>query len=386
MRRGATDAIDADRSPEELPAYLAAIVESSDDAIIGKTLDGIVTSWNPGATRIFGYTADEMIGESISRLVPPDRPDDARQILERIRRGERVHHYETERVRKDGRRIDVSLSVSPINDASGTIIGAAKIARDVTERRHVERERERLLADAQQARAIAEAASRAKDELLSVVSHELRTPLSAMLGWVAVVKRDKLSPERRAAAFATIERNGRLQEALIRDLLDMSRIVTGRLRLERARVDLRRVVEATIEGVRPTAAAKGVTLRTAVAVDATVEGDVVRLQQAISNVLDNAVKFTPSGGTVDLRMERSDGRARIVVRDTGCGLAPDFLPHVFEAFRQAEAVASRMSGGGLGLGLAIAHSLVGRHGGTITGESAGEGAGATFIITLPAAE
>jgi PAS domain S-box-containing protein len=385
MRRATTDPVPGDRSPDEVAAYLAAIVESSDDAIIGKTLDGIITSWNAGATRIFGYTAEEMIGQPISLLVPADRPDDARQILERIRRGERVHHYETERLRKDGRRIYVSLSVSPIKDASGTIVGASKIARDVTERRDAEEERERLLADAQQARALAEAASRAKDDLLSVVSHELRTPLSAMLGWVAVLKKGKLPPARVSAAFETIERSGRMQEELISDLLDMSRIVTNRLRLELAPVDLRALAEATADGIRPAASAKDVTLRTSTAVEAIVVGDAVRLQQALSNVLDNAVKFTPAGGSVELRLERTDRDARIVVRDSGAGLAAGFLPHIFEPFRQAENVTSRKSGG-LGLGLAIARDLVERHRGTITAENAGEGTGAIFTITLPLSE
>jgi PAS domain S-box-containing protein len=385
MRRATTDPVPGDRSPDEVAAYLAAIVESSDDAIIGQTLDGIITSWNAGATRIFGYTAEEMIGQPISLLVPADRPDDARQILERIRRGERVHHYETERLRKDGRRIYVSLSVSPIKDASGTIVGASKIARDVTERRDAEEERERLLADAQQARALAEAASRAKDDLLSVVSHELRTPLSAMLGWVAVLKKGKLPPARVSAAFETIERSGRMQEELISDLLDMSRIVTNRLRLELAPVDLRALAEATADGIRPAASAKDVTLRTSTAVEAIVVGDAVRLQQALSNVLDNAVKFTPAGGSVELRLERTDRDARIVVRDSGAGLAAGFLPHIFEPFRQAENVTSRKSGG-LGLGLAIARDLVERHRGTITAENAGEGTGAIFTITLPLSE
>jgi PAS domain S-box-containing protein len=370
------------RRAEEIASYLAAIVESSDDAIIGKTLDGIITSWNPGAIQLFGYTPEEIIGQPIARLVPPDRPDDATRILERIRRGERVDHYETERLRKDGRRIYVSLSVSPIKDETGAIVGAAKIARDVTERRRAEEERERLLAETQQARAQAEAASRAKDEMLSIVSHELRTPLSAILGWVAVLKKGKLSPSRTAVAFDTIERSGRMQEELIDDLLDVSRIVTGRLRLEIAPVDLYAVVRAAADGIGPDALGKGLTLHTSIDGGMTVSGDVIRLQQAVSNVLENAVKFTPSGGSIEVRLERAAAEARIVVRDTGCGIRPDFLPQIFQPFRQAEDVKSRKRGG-LGLGLAIVQSLVERHGGAVTAESAGEDAGATFTITLP---
>src|SRR5262249_6033940 len=159
------------------------------------TLDGVVTSWNRAAERLFGYTAEEMIGQSIMRLVPPDRPDDVTKILTAVRRGERIEHYETERVRKDGTRICISLTVSPIRDGSGRIIGASKIARDVTDRKRAEAEREQLLNAAEEARAEAERASGAKDELLSMVSHELRTPLAAMLGWVAVLRRGKLPPE-----------------------------------------------------------------------------------------------------------------------------------------------------------------------------------------------
>ena len=214
--------------PEEAQARLAAIVEGSDDAIIGKSLDGIVTSWNQGAERIFGYTAEEMVGSPLSRLVPPDRPDEVPSILAAIRRGERVEHFDTERVRKDGQRIQVSLSISPIRDATGDVIGASKIARDVTDRKRAEEERERLLAEAKQARAEAEAASRAKDQLLSIVSHELRTPLASMLGWVRVLRQGKVSPERAARALQSIERSGRIQAELIDDLLDVSRITTGK--------------------------------------------------------------------------------------------------------------------------------------------------------------
>jgi PAS domain S-box-containing protein len=368
--------------PGETHARLAAIVEGSDDAVIGKSLDGIVTSWNQGAERIFGYTAEEMVGRPLARLVPPDRPNEIPSILAAIRRGERVEHFETERMRKDGERIQVSLTISPIRDATGNVIGASKIARDVTERKRAEEEREQLLAEAKRARAEAEGASRAKDQLLSIVSHELRTPLASMLGWVRVLRQGKVSPERAARALETIERSGRMQAELIEDLLDVSRIVTGRLRLNLAPVDLRAVAQAALDAIRPDTAGNGVRLEASLDAGGTVLGDTIRLEQVVSNLLNNAVKFTPAGGSVELRIERTDREARIVVRDTGRGITPEFLPQIFEPFRQADDVKTRKTGG-LGLGLAIVRSLVEQHGGTLTAESAGEGTGSTFTVTLP---
>ena len=374
--------ISSRRHAEEVHGHLAAIVESSDDAIVGKSLDAVVTSWNRGAERLFGYTAAEMVGQPIARVVPPDRPDDVRDILATIARGEHVDHYETERMHKDGHRIHVSLSVSPIRDASGRIIGASKIARDVTGRKLADQERERLLAEARQARAEAEAANQAKDQLLSIVSHELRTPLASMMGWVRVLSQGKLTPERTARALQTIERSGRLQAEMIDDLLDVSRIVTGRLRLNLRRVDLGAVARAALDAIRPDAAAKEIRLEASVAAGVAVVGDTTRLEQIVSNLLNNALKFTPAGGCVELRLERSADEARLVVRDTGRGIAPEFLPQIFEPFRQADDVKRRKTGG-LGLGLAIVRSLIEQHRGSVKAESAGQDAGATFTVTLP---
>ena len=379
---GTAAAISARERPGEAQERLAAIVEGSDDAIIGKSLDGIVTSWNQGAERIFGYTAEEMVGTPLARLAPPDRPNEVPSILAAIRRGERVEHYETERIRKDGQRVQVSLSISPIRDAAGNVIGASKIARDVTERRRADEERARLLAEAERARAEAVAANRSKDQLLSIVSHELRTPLAAMLGWVRVLRQGKISPERAARALQTIERNGQMQAELIDDLLDVSRIVTGRLRLKLAPVDLRAVAQTALEAIRPDTAENGVRLEASLDGGGTVLGDATRLLQIVSNLLSNAMKFTPAGGCVELRVERTDREGRIVVRDTGRGIAPELLPHIFEPFRQGDDVRTRKTGG-LGLGLAIARSLVQQHGGTLKAESAGEGTGSRFTVTLP---
>jgi PAS domain S-box-containing protein len=362
---------------------LAAIVDSADDAIVSKDLNATIMSWNAAAERIFGYTAEEVIGRPIIMLLPPERRHEEDTILATLRRGERIAHFETVRVRKDGRRINVSISVSPIRDSTGTIVGAAKIARDITHQKEMEAERERLLASESAARAEAEAASRAKDEFLSVVSHELRTPLAAMLGWISVLRQGRLSPERMARALETVERSGRVQAALIDDLLDVSRIIGGRLRLTMRPTHLAAVLHAAVEAVRPDAVAAGVALTATIDADVLVSGDDTRLHQVLTNVLGNAIKFTPEGGRADVRLERVGDEARVTVRDTGRGISPAFLPHVFDPFRQGDDVISRKTRG-LGLGLAIVHELVQRHGGAVVVDSAGEGLGTTVTVTLPA--
>ena len=367
---------------DEAQARLAAIVAFADDAIVAKDLDGMITDWNPAAEQLYGYTAAEIIGQAMRRLVPREREAEEDHILATLRRGDRIDHYETVRVRKDGRLVDVSISVSPIMDSSRRISGAANIARDISERKRIEAERERLLASEQAARAEAEAANRAKDEFLSIVSHELRTPLAAILGWVSVLRQGKLSPERARRALDTIARCGRLQEGLIEDLLDASRMFTGRLRLAIEPMRLRAAVQAAVDAARPDAAAAAIRLTTVFAAEPRIAGDDTRLQQVVSNVLRNSIKFTPRDGSIDVRVEADGDEARVVVRDTGRGIAREFLPHVFEPFRQADDVRSRKTGG-LGLGLAIVQRLVEEHGGRVAIDSPGEGGGTTVTITLP---
>jgi PAS domain S-box-containing protein len=675
--------------------WLAAIIESADDAIISKTLDGIITSWNSGAQRIFGYTPDEVIGKPITILIPPDHENEEPAILARIRAGDRVEHYETIRVRKDGTLLDISLTISPIYGPGGNIVGASKIARDITERRRarraldeaaarlglamsaarlgdwswdpsndvvtmsdeaanifgippgpymtwtkmrgmlhgedgerarvaVERSLEeradydieyrvitpsgalrwvsargrgiydeegrvlgmrgvvqditerkrtedalreqtealrmlnqlgrvvsaeldlhkivqavtdaateltgarfgaffynvldergasymlytmsgvpreafehfpmpratdlfgptfrgegvlriddvkkdarygkwspyygmpeghlpvtsylavpvvsrsgdvlgglffghpeagvftarheqlvvgmaaqasvamdnaRLYEATQRARAEAEAAaaenerlyrearesSRLKDEFLATVSHELRTPLTAILGWAHMLRSDRFDAASARKAFETIERNARAQAQLIDDLLDVSRIITGKLRIDVRPVDPNSFIEASVEAVRPAAEAKGIRLQKVMDTGVvSVSGDPVRLQQIVWNLLSNAIKFTPRGGRVQVRLERVNSHVEICVTDTGAGIAPEFLPHVFDRFRQADQRTTRRHGG-LGLGLAIVRHLVELHGGTVRAESEGEGRGSTFRVLLPVA-
>jgi PAS domain S-box-containing protein len=374
-----------DMRTEKALRHLAAIVATTDDAVISKNLNGVITSWNPAAERLFGYTSDEVVGKEITILIPPEWPDEEPAILARLRRGERIDHYETIRLAKDGRRLDVSLTVSPIQDASGKVVGASKIARDITQQKKAQNEIARLLGAERLARQEAEVASRTKDEFLATLSHELRTPLTAMLGWLTMLRSHKLDEKTTKHAIETIERNAKAQAQLIEDLVDISRIVGGKLSLEVGPIELYPVIDAAIEVVKPAADAKQISIR--VNYDATVgpvSGDTGRLQQIIWNLLSNAVKFTPSGGSVSVDYRRQGGFAEVTVRDTGIGIAADFLPHVFERFRQAESAATR-SHRGMGLGLAIVRHLVELHGGTVSVDSAGENKGSTFTVHLPLA-
>jgi PAS domain S-box-containing protein len=378
----------------ELEGRFRAIVESSDDAIVSKDLNGIVRSWNPAAERIFGYAAAEMIGRPIEVLFPPDRMDEEPQILERLRRGERVDHFETVRVRKDGTLIDVSVTISPVLSQTGEVIGASKIARDVTPYKQLLRQREELLESEQYARREAERVGRVKDEFLATLSHELRTPLNAILGWAQVLRR-------RAEGVATgavvtsdvgeelleglevIERNTRVQTQLIDDLLDLSRITVGKLRLDVQEVDLSDVVKAAVASVRYAAEAKEIRLHVVLdPLAGPVRGDPGRLQQCVWNLLTNAVKFTPKGGKVHVSLERVNSHVEVCVADDGEGITPDLLPHIFERFRQGDASTTRRHGG-LGLGLSIVKHLAELHGGRVRAKSPGPGQGSTFCIDLP---
>jgi PAS domain S-box-containing protein len=383
----------------ESRARLAAIIDSTDDAVISKTLDGTIRSWNAGAERIFGYSEAEAVGQNILLIIPPDRAHEEVEILRRLRQGERIEHFETCRVRNDGKELQVSLTVSPLRDATGAIVGASKIARDITERKLADEairrseaelkraavEREQLLEAERAARSEAERASIIKDEFLATLSHELRTPLSAILGWSQLLAAGDLPEEEIAQGLDSIERNARAQAQLIEDLLDMSRIISGKLRLDVQWTDVSNVLHQAVESVRPSADAKQIRLRKIIDPNAgPVSGDPTRLQQVFWNLLSNAIKFTPKGGNVDMLLERVNSHLEITVHDSGIGIRPEVLPVVFERFRQADSSTTR-SYGGLGLGLSIVKNLVELHGGTVRAQSGGEGQGSTFIVTLPLA-
>ena len=526
---------------------LAAAVTSSDDAIVTKTLDGIITSWNPAAQRIFGYSAAEAIGQSIRILIPEDRQGEEDVVIARIRAGDTVAHYETTRRTRDGGLIPISLTVSPIRDEAGTIVGASKIARDISEQQRLRQQaqqhadntdklakvgvllasaldREQLvqrvtdaateltsaefgaffynvrtaktgdaymlyavsgapkeafasfphpratkvfaptfkgegpvrLADVtedprygqnapyfgmpaghlavrsylavpvkarnqevlgglffghsrcdvftaeherlavgvaawasvalENARLFLEAqeANRLKDEFLAVLSHELRTPLNAIVGYSRLLHSGLLTGPKTEDAFATLERNATWLTQIVDDVLDVSRIVSGKLRLDVQSVDLTLVIENAIGTVRPAADARGVRLQTILDPQVgPVSGDPGRLQQVVWNLLSNAVKFTPRDGRVQVRLERVNSHIELTVSDTGAGIRSDFLPYVFERFRQADSSSTRTTGG-LGLGLAIVKHIVEMHGGTVEAASQGEQQGASFQVRLPA--
>lgn len=495
---------------------LAAIVESSDDAIISKDLNGIIQSWNTGAEHVFGYKAEEAIGQSITMLIPPNRQDEETQIVQRLRRGERTDHFETLRVRKDGEVINVSLTISPIKNSQGQVIGASKIARDITdrkkveetlrraldfdetvmssmgeglytvdpqcrvtfmnpaaqkmfgwtldemlgrnihdvihhthrdgrpfpqeecmslsvlqkgtmvaefedvfirkdgtyfdvlysasplrsagkltgvavvfrdisERRHTEQQLTRLLTAEQEARLEAEKANRLKDEFLATLSHELRNPLNVVIGYAEILRRSNESQKHEfvVKAAETIRRNALAQSQLVSDLLDLSRLQMGKLSLECQPVSLSTIISDAIETVRTEALAKAITLDIDLDPDVVVvEGDPIRLGQIAWNLLNNAIKFTPANGTVSILLGQRNANAELTIADSGQGISPEFLPHVFEMFRQADAGIARRQGG-MGIGLALVKQLAQLHGGQVTVKSEGVGKGASFTVSIP---
>jgi PAS domain S-box-containing protein len=533
-------------SPDDLAArHLARIVDSSDDAIVSKDLSGTILSWNAAAERMFGYTAAEAVGRSIRIIIPSDRQNEEDFVLGEVRAGRGVSHYETIRQRKDGTLIPISLTVSPIHDDRGTVIGASKIARDITERArfraaaqeqaliteklgevgatvaasldrttivqkvidvatavtraelgafcysviepesgtacmryvlsgdvkdaleklpqpraaamfgsalrsdHVVRlddvtkdpryklnpshyhvpglmpvrsylalpvraadgeiigglffghskagvftaQHEQLVGAVaawaslalENARLYDEAreADRLKDEFLAVLSHELRTPLNAIVGYARLLRAGVLHGEKAERGLETLERNGNALTQIVEDVLDISRIVSGKIWLDVQPIELPLVVHNAVSTVQPAADAKGIRMHTIVDPRVgPVSGDPDRLQQVVWNLLSNAVKFTPKGGRVQVRLERVDSHLEIMVSDTGVGIKPQFLPYVFERFRQADSSTTRRTGG-LGLGLSIVRHIVEMHGGSVQAASDGEGLGATFRVRLP---
>jgi PAS domain S-box-containing protein len=349
VTRDVTDQLRAD----EAMTRLAAIVDSTDDAVIGKTLDGVITSWNRAAERLYHYTAEEAIGQPITLIVPPERRAELADILARLARGEQIAHHETERVRRDGSRVEVSLSISPIRDASGKIIGASKIARDITERRAAERRRQAFL---------------------EMLAHDLRSPLTAVRGYAQLMqRRQAFNPRATEAIIAEASRMGRL----VNDVLEMARLDSARLELRRGEVDL--VALACRCAEQSTLLAQAEREVRVEAADESVIGvwDGDRLAQVVTNLIDNALKYAPDGPIV-VRLEGRPNEAGLAVIDQGPGIAPAEQDHIFERFgRAAETTAS-----GMGLGLYISRALVTAHGGRLWVDST-PGQGSTFSLTLP---
>ena len=365
--------VSASRKAEEGMQRLAAIVESSEDAIVAKDLNGIITGWNAGAERLFGYSAEEVVGQPVSMLMPTEHKTDMAEILERIRRGERVEHFETERLKKNGERVAVSLSVSPIKDAAGQIVGAAKIARDITDQKKFQAERERLFREAREA-------VRAREDFLSMAGHELRTPLTTLQFQFHTLRR-RLSagqPEKLAEildrARAQLERLVRLTE----ELMDVTRITSGRLTLDREETDLAEIAREAAERYRDAASRAGCEVRIEAPPGATGVWDRSRLDQVMTNLLSNAVKFG-KGQPIEIRVEPNGSWTRFTVRDHGIGISQEDQSKIFERFERA---VSRRSYGGMGLGLWISRQIVDAHGGKIE-VSSEPGRGSTFRVELP---
>lgn len=364
------------------------LIESVGDyAIYMLDHTGRVTTWNLGAERMKGYAASEIIGRSFEVFFPEEDIRDGKPVRE-LAAAIKDGRFEDEgwRVRKDGTRFWANVVVTALRDGKSEPMGFAKITRDLTMRREAEAI-ERNLVREQAARTAAETvaqraeeSNRIKDEFLATVSHELRTPLNAMLGW-AVIARGKAPPDLEPA-LGIIERNARAQSRIIEDVLDISRIVSGKLRLETNLVDLSSVAKLAVETVRPAADAKGVVLDVQLDSIDPIGGDAERLQQIIVNLLSNGIKFTPPNGKVSVRVGSDEKNVAVSVSDTGQGIDPSFLPRVFEPFCQADGSPTRRHGG-LGLGLAIVKHLVQAHGGVIRASSGGAGTGATFTFELP---
>jgi PAS domain S-box-containing protein len=339
---------------------------------------------SPRVAAIFGVPPDRPITRTdIRKLVHPDEREVARQANERAMRDGVDYDIEYRVIRPDGVTVWVATRGRLQRDAAGQVVRMLGVIQDITRRKETEQQRLDLLEAERAARTEAEKANRAKDEFLSIVSHELRTPLNAILGWAQVLQAESGLTPGIEEGLAVIERNARAQAQIIEDLLDMSRIISGKVRLEVQRVDLPMVIDAALASMQPAADAKGLRLLKVVDPHAgPVSGDPARLQQVVWNLLSNAIKFTGKGGRVSLTLARINSHVEIVVSDSGAGISPEFLPYVFDRFRQ-EANSTQRQHGGLGLGLAIVKNLVELHGGSIEARSSGAGEGATFRVSLP---
>ncbi|HEY1373932.1 MAG TPA: PAS domain S-box protein [Candidatus Binatia bacterium] len=360
------------RRAQKAQATLAAIVDSSEDAIVSKDLEGRIMTWNAGAERLFGYSAEEAIGRSITLIIPPDRLDEEPAILQRIRNGERVEHFETVRAHKDGRQLDISLTISPVRDPDGEVVGASKIARDITERKKIEEQLRE--------------ADRQKDNFLAILAHELRNPLGPIRNAVKILEMER--PHDVDLLFYTdlVDKEVIHITRLLNDLLDVSRITTGKLTLQKERINIASVLNDALRTSQAMIDEAGHKLTVNIPPEPLmVEADPMRLTQVFANLLNNAAKFTDSAGDIRLSAERRDGRAVIRIRDSGIGIAEHLLAKIFDMFVQGVNVIERTYGG-LGLGLTLAREIVEFHGGTIEATSSGPGKGSEFIVSLPLAQ
>ena len=398
VTRDMTERREANERLRQSEEIFRLLVESvTDYAIFLLDPDGRIVTWNSGAEKIKGYAPEEIIGRDLSAFYLPEdaHSGKAERELEIARRTGRFEE-EGWRVRKDGQRFWANVVISAVHDEAGNLRGFAKVTRDMTERKRadevqqalLEQREARLRAEEERRRAeasyrVSQEANRAKDEFLMTLSHELRTPLTSILGWTRLLMTMDPADPAFDEALAAINRGAQLQARLIDDVLDVSRIVSGKLRLAVEEIEVAQVLSSALETVRPSAEARSITLRSSIGSDlGHIGADGTRLQQVVWNLLSNAVKFTPKGGHIELAARRTSSHVQISVTDSGEGMDPAFVPHVFEPFRQAEGSSTRAHGG-LGLGLSIVRYIVEAHGGTVAAESRGRGHGSTFTITIP---
>ncbi len=364
-------------------AMLAAIVETSADGIVSKDLDGIVQTWNQAATHIFGYTAQEMIGQSITKLVPPEMPDEEPQLLAKVRKGQRIEHYETVRMRKDGERIEVALTVSPIRDASGTIIGASKIVRDITKNKQLKEQFDVL----QNTLSGVEETSKLKSDFISTLSHEIRAPLGGIISLAEILATEKELPESSKGVADAILDASRSLFNVLNELLDFSKVEAGKVHLENRMFSLRATIVDVIRIINPSRTKKGLLLRSIVDPDIPefISGDELRVRQVLLNLATNAVKFSHEGAVyISANLVETKDDSLIIefkVSDTGIGLSEDTIERLFQPYVQADPSTSRVFGG-TGLGLSIAKSYVDLMGGEIGVQSRPK-EGSTFWFRVP---
>ncbi len=368
--------VGARRQNEELLGLLVDAL--TDHVIVALDVDGRVETWNHGAERALGYSASEALGRPFVEVYAPGQGDlPATSLRLADERGR--HEGEATWTCKGGRHLLASVLIVALSETDGRRRGFAVLARDITAKRAAEQAQR----EAERERMRAESANRMKDEFLATVSHELRTPLTAILGWARILRDSNYDLARVTKGVEIIERNARAQVRIVEDILDISRIITGKVKLELVPVDPRVVIDAAVSTLESAASAGGVKIEVRVDPElGSVLGDGERLQQVLWNLLSNAIKFTPSDGEVEVVAKRQGDDLEITVKDTGRGIAPGFLPHVFERFRQDDASSTR-SVGGLGLGLAIVRQIVELHRGTVTADSQGHGRGSTFTVRLP---
>jgi PAS domain S-box-containing protein len=378
--------------------FLASIVDSSQDSIVTVDFHGIITTWNKAAERLYGYPADEAIGQELVQLTLPQNINEVLANIENVKHGRRVEVFDSVRIKKGGQEMHLEVVMSPVKDEQGRIVGVSTIARDHTAVKLLEQERARLLQEhllarqkAEEAQRVAEQAQQKaieseefKDRFISIVSHEMRTPLNTILAWLSLLHSGSLQEALVSTALDTIQRSTDSLARLVNDLLDVERIRTGKMHINKEAVNLHSVMAQAIQAVQHEAERKSIRINTKeIPPTCTVVGDASRLQQILLNLLGNAIKFTPKGGRVDICVISQGNTVELTVTDTGKGITPEFLPHVFHQFDQAD-ISHSQSYGGLGLGLYIVDELVRLHGGTIHAESEGEGKGATFRLLLPA--